>query len=296
MNLSSPIDLLKQELIEWVENFIRMAPNFIVALIVVIVFAIASRIAGSLTERVLLRINVARSVVKLIGIVVSLTVIISGIIISLSVLKLEQTVTSVLAGAGIVGLGISLAFQDEAGNIVSGVLIAIQQPYKVGDYLEVADKFGKVEEIKLRLTRMISQDGQYYIIPSKHMFQNIIVNYSAFGFRRIRLEVGISYGDDLEKVRRVTLDAVRKIPGVELSKSVDFYFSEYGDSSINFEILFWVKFCENSDYLSARSEAIIAIKKSFDENDITIPFPISTLDFGIKGGEKLSENMREFKK
>ena len=116
------------------------------------------------------------------------------------------------------------------------------------------------------------------LISPKRTFRKLIKN----------LECGISYGDDLEKVKEVALDAVSAIKNRDKHRDVEFYFQEFGSSSINFVVRFWVRFQGNPDYWDAKSEAVMALKKAFDENDIMIPFPIRTLDFGIRGGEKLN--------
>ena len=103
---------------------------------------------------------------------------------------------------------------------------------------------------------------------------------------RIDLGVGVSYGDDLKKVKEVAIDAVKDIPG-RTDDEIKLYFTEFGDSSINFFVAVWVEYNSRANYLESQSEAIIAIKDAFDNNDITIPFPIRTLDFGIKGGQKI---------
>ncbi len=105
------------------------------------------------------------------------------------------------------------------------------------------------------------------------------------------MNVGISYGDDLEKVEEITLEAINRINYLDKDKPVDLYFLEFGNSSINFVVRYWVNYYKQTDYLKALSDGIKNIKKSYDNNNITIPFPIRTLDFGIKGGEKLSEMM-----
>ena len=127
------------------------------------------------------------------------------------------------------------------------------------------------------------------IIPNREVLQNPVTNYTKTHDRRVDLEVGVSYGDDLEKVKEITLNAVRKLENLLPDKEVQLYYKEFGDSSINFVVMFWIRYLDESKFLAARSSAIMNIKKAYNENDITIPFPIRTLDFGIKGGEKLSD-------
>jgi small conductance mechanosensitive channel len=144
--------------------------------------------------------------------------------------------------------------------------------------------------MNIRTTNLRTFQGQIVLIPNKEVYQNPIVNYTETGERRIDLSVGVSYGDDLEKARKVAIEAVKGIPNLREDKGITFYYDEFKDSSINFNIRLWVDYKgDNRYYLQVKNDGIMRIKKAFEENDISIPFPIRTLDFGIKGGEKLNE-------
>ena len=106
---------------------------------------------------------------------------------------------------------------------------------------------------------------------------------------RIDLAVGVSYGDDLEKVEKILLNGLKDLPNRLADKDIDVFFTGFGGSSIDLEVRIWVKYPNHRNYLTTKSAAIKRVKSIFDENDIMIPFPIRTLDFGIRGGEKLSE-------
>lgn len=203
-----------------------------------------------------------------------------GIIIftGLSILKLDKAVTSILAGAGIVGLALAFAFQDIAANFISGIFISFRRPLKVGDIVSIKDYMGKVQEINLRDTVILTFQGKIVIIPNRDVFQNPIENYSILGKRRFDLEVGVSYNDDLEKAAQLAIDAVRNIEGISADDEVTLFYKEFAESSINFTIRIWCNSSEQLQYLKVGHLAIIAIKKSFDQNNITIPFPIRTLD------------------
>ncbi len=168
------------------------------------------------------------------------------------------------------------------------MILSIRHPFGIGDIISTNDYYGTVTRLNLRNTILRTVTGQIVYIPNKKVFENPLENFTSTGERRIDLSCGISYGDDLEKARQVATDAVDKIESVMSDRGIEFYFDEFGSSSINFKIRFWVAFATNPDFWSARSEAIIAISKAFDEHDIMIPFPIRTLDFGIGGGEKLN--------
>jgi small conductance mechanosensitive channel len=216
----------------------------------------------------------------------------TGIFVALSILQLDKAVTSLLAGAGIIGLALGFAFQDIAANFVSGVLMAIRRPVRLGDVIESNSYFGSVVNINLRSTIIRTMQGQHVHIPNKDIFNKPIVNYSEEGKRRIDLKCGVSYGDDLEKVKKIVLEAITSIDYLITKDEITFFYKEFGDSSINFEVRYWVNFKKQPDYLAAPSDGVMRIKKAYDENNIMIPFPIRTLDFGIKGGEILNEQLQ----
>jgi small conductance mechanosensitive channel len=275
----------------WVEAFVVMLPNILGALLVVGLFSIAASWVDKLVRRLLKRVSVAEAISILLGRVASVATRILGVFIALGMLQLEKTVTSLLAGVGVIGLALGFAFQDIAANFMSGVFMAIRRPFEPGDLVELAGRMAVVDEVELRSTTVTTLDGLWIQVPNKDVFQNPIVNYTKTETRRLELEVGVAYCDDLEKVRSVTLDAVADVPGRESEQEPEVFFTGFGDSSINFTLYLWLESSSQKTYLQARSEAMIAIKKAFDREGITIPFPIRTLDFGsgVVGGERIDQ-------
>lgn len=280
--------IVVQKLQGWLEGFIVMLPNMVIAILVVIAAYLISRMVVKVMSKILHRFVQNESVVKLMLSITSFIIVIIGLMIALGVLKLDKTVTSVLAGVGVIGLALGFAFQDAAANLISGIIMAVQSPINVGDIIESNGAFGTVKEIGLRATTIYDPKGQDVVIPNRLIFQNLYTHYTINNARRIDLACGVSYGDDLEKVEQVTLEAIKKIPYLMPNKKVELFYQEFGDSSINFVVRYWVRYGAQPDFLQAQSDGIKNIKKAYDANDITIPFPIRTLDFGIKGGEKLS--------
>jgi small-conductance mechanosensitive channel len=289
LNFSRAIGILNEKLENWLENLIAMLPNLVVALIVLIAFYVLARILKSLFGKLLSKFSDKAAVNNLFTTIIYLVTIGVGLLMALNVLHLQQTVTSILAGAGIIGLALGFAFQDITANFISGVLIAFRKPIQVGDIIEINGFIGQVEQIDLRVTVIRTFQGLHTIIPNKDVFQSPLTNYTRTDDRRIDLEVGVSYGDDLDFVREITLGAVSKVEGILTNQPINLFFKEFGDSSINFVVMFWIHYTSESVYMKSKSEAIMAIKRAYDQNGITIPFPIRTLDFGIKGGKDLSE-------
>ena len=281
------------KLTDWLSHAIEMLPNFVVAILLLFIFIFIARFSDKLLRNALTRFSKNEAVNGLVVSIVSMSIVLLGIFIALDILNLDKTVTSLLAGIGIIGLALGFAFKDVASNFLSGIYMAIKSPINPGDIIAYNEVYGVVKEIGLRATTITSLQGQDVIVPNRLVIENIYTHYTANRSRRIDLKVGISYGDDLEKAERVTLDAIQKIDYILKSKPVDMYYTEFGDSSINFTVRYWVNFRKETDYLRALSDGIKNIKKAFDENGITITFPIRTLDFGIKGGKTLAEMLNE---
>ena len=289
MDIHKISDLLTGKLTSWIEALIKLLPNIVMAAIILVIGfyiakfirKIAIKLIGKVSKNLTLN-NLFSSVIYIIFL---------GIVIftALSILQLDKAVTSILAGAGILGLALAFAFQDIAANFMSGIFISFRKPIQVGDIVKLQDYMGKIKEVNLRDTVMETFQGQTVIIPNKEVFQNAIENYSYINKRRLDLSVGVSYGDDLEKVKQITIDAVKNIADLSKEDEVTVFFNEFGDSSIILSIRMWMNTAEQAVYNEVRSLAIINIKKAYDANDIMIPFPIRTLDFGIKGGTTISE-------
>jgi len=288
ISLEEAYGQLLEKLQGWLNSTIEMLPNIVLAAVILAIFMLIGKLIRRMVNRLLHRTTDNKTIIDLLETVVGVVVVGVGVFVALGVLNLQGTVTSLLAGAGIIGLAIGFAFQDIAANFISGVLLSIRHPFGKGDIIESNDFYGTVKKINLRNTLVQTPQGQLVYIPNKVVYENPFINYTANNERRIDLSCGVSYGDDLAKAKKVAIEAVKSLDNYNDQKDVEFYYDEFGGSSINFKIRFWVHFKQNPHYWSARSDAIIAITRAFDEHDIMIPFPIRTLDFGIRGGEKLS--------
>lgn len=289
MDINKISELITDKLVNWVEAIIKLLPNLIMAAIVMVIGFYIAKFIRKIARKLITKISNNLTLNSLFSSIIYF--IFLGIVIFtvLSILNLDKAVTSILAGAGILGLALALAFQDIATNFMSGIFISFRKPLKVGDIVQIKDYMGKVKEVNLRDTVVETFQGKIVIIPNKEVFQNPIENYTFLQKRRYDLSVGVSYGDDLERVKQITLDAVSDIEELSKDDKINVYFVEFGDSSINLSIRMWINTTEQSIYNKVGSEAIMKIKKAYDANDIMIPFPIRTLDFGIKGGTSLNE-------
>jgi small conductance mechanosensitive channel len=289
VELGKTWQLLLGKLQGWVNDLVLILPNFVGALLVMVLFVLAARLLRRGLLRLLKRLSGRSALVDLGGTLVNVAVISVGLVVSLEILHLEKTVMSVLAGVGVIGLALGFAFQDIAANFMSGVLILIRRPLRVGDLIKTGAYFGYVKAINLRNTVLTSLSGETVLIPNKSVYQSALINYSFTDERRVDVAVGVSYGDDLLKARALAIEAVEALELRDAARDVELFYTGFDASAIGFQLRFWIATPDESAYLNARSAAIIAIKRAFDEGAITIPFPIRTLDFGIRGGVTLAE-------
>ena len=283
---------IQEKIQMWYDQIIFLLPNLVLAILAMVGFVLFAKLLYRMMQKLSVKLALTYELTRLLANIVYIIVIGVGFFVSLGILNLDKTVTSLLAGAGIAGLAISLAFQNLATNFVSGIIISMRRPIAIGDIIESNDYYGTVRFINWRTTHLITFEGQYVHIPNKEIIEKPVVNFTKFGRRRVDLRVHISYAEDLEFVRDVTLQAMTNIPNRLEEHPPEVYYEEFDDSSINFVARFWIPFgreTKNRDYKAAVSEAMIHIRKAFLREGITIPYPIRTLDFGIKGGGRFAE-------
>jgi small conductance mechanosensitive channel len=184
--------------------------------------------------------------------------------------KLDVKTTSFVAILGAAGLAVGLALQGSLANFAAGVLMIIFKPFRVGDFVEAGGTKGSVVEISIFTTVLNTPDNKKIIVPNAKVTGDNITNFNANGTRRVDLVAGIGYGDDIDKARSVLegiLDADdRVLKEPEATVAV----VEMADSSVNFVVRPWVN---GSDYWNVYFETTETIKKRFDEEGISIPFP-----------------------
>ena len=190
------------------------------------------------------------------------------IIASVSALGIQTT--SFIAVLGAAGLAIGLALQGSLSNFASGVLIVMFRPYKVGDWVEAAGVAGTIVEVQILTTVFKTGDNKSIIVPNGQVMNSVIINYSTNDERRVDMVVGVSYDDDLDKVRATLEDLIAADDRILDDPACTIAVAELADSSVNFVVRPWVK---SGDYWGVRFDLTEAIKKRFDKEGIAFPFP-----------------------
>lgn len=184
--------------------------------------------------------------------------------------QLGVQTTSFIAVLGAAGLAVGLALQGSLSNFASGVMIIIFRPFKIGDYVEGGGVSGVVKAIHIFTTTLTTPDNKRVIVPNSKMMGDNITNYSAEGTRRVDLTASISYGDSIDKAKAALMDLLVKDPRVLKDPAPFVGVSAMAESSIDFAVRPWVKVEDYWDVFFALNEAI---KKRFDAEGLSIPFP-----------------------
>ena len=213
----------------------------------------------------------------------AVVIVLVGLFLSLGILNLSKALTSVLATAGVAGLAIGLALQNTLSNTVAGIVLSFREKIQIGNWIETNGFSGEVLDINLKNFVMKEADNNVVILPNKLILENALKNYSLTDKMRIFINCGVGYESNLEQVRDLTKEAIANaFDQVEKADNVEFYYTEFGDSSINYLCRFWVNAVNKKQELEAKTQAMIAIKKVYDSEGINIPFPIRTLEFNNK--------------
>ncbi|WP_411767505.1 mechanosensitive ion channel family protein [Winogradskyella sp. A3E31] len=271
---------LIEKLKGWFNTIIEYIPNFILVVLVMIVsYYIARKINKLVTKAMDKKVD-QPSISKTIGRISAVVIVLGALFLSLGILNLSKALTSLLAGAGVAGLAVGLALQGTISNTFAGVVLSFRKRIQIGHWVETNGFSGEIIDINLKEFILKETDNNMVVIPNKTILENPLKNYSLTNRMRMSLECGVGYESDLEKVEQLTKETIAKaIDNVESADEVEFYFTEFGGSSINYLCRFWIESTSFIERLRTKNKAIIAVKKAYDKEGINIPFPIRTLQF-----------------
>lgn len=269
---------LTDKLYGWWDAIILRLPNLALAIVVMIVFFFIAKGLSAVLRKIFRRYLKNQSIRRIIVKIIYAITLLVGFFIALGIMDLDKALTSLLAGAGVVALAIGLALQGTLSNTFSGIMLSFLPKIKIGDYIETSEHSGFVHEISLRNLVLRRPDNQYVIMPNSKFIEEPFVNFSLANRSRISVTCGIAYGSDLRKVEQLVRDAIASEFEQKVGERIEFYYTEFGDSSINFMVRFWTEFVKKSQMYDAQHKTILLINDVFAAHDINIPFPIRTLD------------------
>lgn len=250
-----------------VKFVISKAPLLLGAVIIVVVGFVLSNLVGKLVVKGMRARGIDPSIHTFIKTIVVLLLKFAVILSALSTMNVD--VNSFIAAIGAAGITAGLGLQASVSQFASGIQILINHPFKSGDYIDLGTVSGKVHEIKMMYTELITVDNKRVIVPNSHITGSNIINYNSESKRRIDLVFGISYDADIAKAKEVIAQTVRKNELILTDPEPIIAVSAQAASSVNISCLVW---CHTDDYWNVFYYMQEAVKLAFDENKIAIPY------------------------
>lgn len=242
--------------------------KFLTAILVLVIGLLATRWITRGAVKMMRRANVNESLIPFLRSLISATL---KALVFISVLGMVGIqMTSFIAVLGAAGLAVGLALQGTLQNFAGGVIILLFKPYKVGDVIETQGYLGVVKEIQIFTTILTTGDNKTIIIPNSPIATGSLVNYSSQGTRRVDMTFGIGYGDDIDKARNIIFRLIESDVRILKDPEPMVKVSELGDSSVNLVTRVWV---ESAEYWNVFFDLTENVKKSFDKEGVSIPFP-----------------------
>lgn len=245
-------------------------PELIAAIVIFLVSLYVAVLVRRLSRKALEERSTNPQAVLLISRLSYWAILILGLIVALE--QVGFNLTAFLAGLGIAGFTIGFALQDVSKNLVAGLLLLIQQPFNIGDAVEIGGLKGHVIKIDLRSTEIRAFDGRLILIPNADVFTQPITNFSRTDWRRVEIKIGVGYATDMEHARRVALQSIEDIPGLIVDRIPIVYFQDYGPSTMNLALYYWVN-TNQTDLFQARDSGLLAVMEAFNREGIEMPYP-----------------------
>lgn len=265
------ISVVLQELLV---KFLTFLPKAIVSMVILVISIYLAGVISRLVQRALQRRKADQEVKLVLTNITRWSVIVLGIFISMQQMGFD--LSAFLVSLGVVGFTIGFALQDISKNLVAGMLLLLQQPFDIGQAIEVNGFSGTVLNVDLRATEIQTFDGKIVLIPNADVYTSPITNFSRAINRRLELTLGVAADADLELTRQTALEAVNAIEGVLADPAPQVVFNNFGASSIDFTLYYWVD-TKAQGILDARDQAVVRINTAFVEKGIEIPYPVQTV-------------------
>ena len=261
-----------------VQDALEAAPLLLQRLIIgLLVFAVGylvTRLVQILVVRALRRTPGGATVEHALSRVIAVVGVTLSLLTAFSTMGVD--INALIAALGLTSLAIGLALKDTIENAITGVLLLIQRPFKVGDVIKVSDVTGTVADVAIRTTNIKTFDGLHVLIPNRHVYNEVITNWTYYPTRRATMTVGVAYETDLAHAYRVLSEAVAAAPGVLAEPAPQVSFEGFDESSIRMVFRFWIEW-QNTNAVNLQTQLTQVIMEVARREGINIPFPIRTV-------------------
>lgn len=263
---------------ELIASGVKVVPAILTGLILIFLTRYAAQFARNFVGNISQRTTKSKSLQLLFVKTAHIAVWIVGVVLACVIAFPGLKLGDIIATLGLGSVAIGFAFQDIFKNFLAGVLLLLQQPFRIGDQIIIDDYEGTVEQIDIRTTKIRTYQGERIIVPNSNVFTSAVQVRTAFDSRRTDLGVGVDYNTSLTEARDILSETVTGVEGVLSNPKPEIDVVNFGDSSIDFIVRYWTKPTQK-EVRTIQTQCIFAIKKSLDKANISIPYPIRTLYF-----------------
>jgi small-conductance mechanosensitive channel len=206
-------------------------------------------------------------------------VILVGLFVALSIVIPSFKAGDLVQLLGISGVAFGFAFRDILQNFLAGILILLTEPFQIDDQIVFKNFEGTVEEIQTRATTIRTYDGRRVVIPNSELFTNSVTVNTAWENRRLEYDVGIGYGDDIDRAKQLIMEAIANLDDVLKEPAPDVLVMELAGSTVNIRVRWWINPPRRAEALDTRDKVLTAIKNKLTANGIDLPFPTQQILF-----------------
>lgn len=276
---SEPVSTAWGKIQAMTNSLIALLPNLVLALIVFAIFWFGAVAFKSLVKRLTRRHRQARNLGLVLGRLSQGVVILVGLFVALSIVIPSFKAGDLVQLLGISGVAIGFAFRDILQNFLAGILILLTEPFQLDDQIVFKNFEGTVEEIQTRATTIRTYDGRRVVIPNSELFTNSVMVNTNWENRRVQYDVGIGYGDDIERAKQLIMEALANLEGVLKDPAPDVLVMELAGSTVNIRVRWWINPPRRAEALDTRDKVLTAIKNKLTANGIDLPFPTQQILF-----------------
>ncbi|NJK75901.1 MAG: mechanosensitive ion channel family protein [Microcoleus sp. SU_5_6] len=292
--MNAEISAVWNKIQSMINSFIVLLPNMVLALIVFAIFFFIGRAIKRVVRRLTRNHRQARNLGLVLGRLAQGITVLIGLFVALSIVIPTFRAGDLVQLLGISGVAIGFAFRDILQNFLAGILILLTEPFQIDDQIVFKNFEGTVENIETRATTIRTYDGRRIVIPNAELFTNSVTVNTAFENRRMEYDVGIGYGDDLDRAKQLMLEALLSVDEVLKNPAPDVLVVELAESSVNIRVRWWITPPRRIDSLRSRDRVISAIKqKLYVENGIDFPYPTRQILFHDQTEETDGDRSRQ---
>lgn len=278
---------------ELLSSFIDRIPYFVAAIVVMVIFWLLSIVFKKVVRKLLGSRSHHQNLVKVFQRVGGALIFFIGFMIAMVIAIPGFTPAKLIGALGIGSVAIGFAFKDIFQNLLSGILLLISEPFRIGDQIVSGDYEGTVEDIKIRATTIKTYDGRQVVIPNSDLYTSALTVNTAYKQRRLQLAVGIGYADDIAEAKSEIMQALERVDSVSKNASPTIIAVNLGDSTIDLVVRWFIDDGTQANKVSSIDQVLIEIKKALDNAGIDMPFPVRTIDLSDPSVKAIAKQLQD---